>query len=89
MLSMPSSLQPGFLASMSYMRSRRSASHPFSFSSTVVVNGQFPGPLIKANVGDTLNINVIDELSNPIMRQATSIVGVLAHEIDSFADILS
>ncbi|EJD08221.1 laccase [Fomitiporia mediterranea MF3/22] len=41
--------------------------------STVVANGQFPGPLIKGNVGDRFKINVFDELKDPSMRRATSI----------------
>lgn len=31
----------------------------------VVINGQFPGPLIRANQGDRLLINVTNELSDP------------------------
>lgn len=27
--------------------------------STVVVNGQFPGPLISANKGDTVNVSIL------------------------------
>ena len=43
-------------------------------SSTVVVNGQFPGPLLKGNIGDNFQINVVDKLTDDTMRRATSIV---------------
>ncbi|KAI5117970.1 hypothetical protein M0805_004904 [Coniferiporia weirii] len=41
--------------------------------STVVVNGQFPGPLISGNIGDHFKLNVIDELTDKTMRRATSV----------------
>lgn len=41
--------------------------------STVVANGQFPAPLISANVGDNLLINVHDNLTDTSMYRATSI----------------
>ncbi|THH05871.1 hypothetical protein EW145_g4477 [Phellinidium pouzarii] len=41
--------------------------------STVVVDGQFPGPLISGNIGDHFQINVIDQLTDKTMRRATSI----------------
>lgn len=47
---------------------------PDGFSrSTVVVNGQFPGPLISANKGDTVNVLVQNNLTDPTMRRSTSI----------------
>jgi FtsP/CotA-like multicopper oxidase with cupredoxin domain len=30
----------------------------------MVINGQFPGPLIEANEGDTIVVNVHNEMSN-------------------------
>ncbi|KAL5498594.1 LCC11_1 [Sanghuangporus vaninii] len=44
-----------------------------STRSAVVANGQFPGPLISANMGDNLQINVIDNLTDASMHRATSI----------------
>ncbi|KAI5120438.1 hypothetical protein M0805_009900 [Coniferiporia weirii] len=41
--------------------------------STVVVNGQFPGPLITGNIGDRFMLNVVDNLTDPLMRRSTSI----------------
>ncbi|THH03129.1 hypothetical protein EW145_g6506 [Phellinidium pouzarii] len=41
--------------------------------STVVVDGQFPGPLITGHPGDHFMINVIDNLTDPNMRRSTSI----------------
>ncbi|KAL5523464.1 hypothetical protein ACEPAG_7637 [Sanghuangporus baumii] len=41
--------------------------------STVVADGQFPGPLITANMGDNLQINVTDNLTDASMHRATSI----------------
>ncbi|KAH8104295.1 Cu-oxidase-domain-containing protein [Phellopilus nigrolimitatus] len=41
--------------------------------STTVVDGQFPGPLITANVGDQFMLNVVDKLTNPNMFRSTSI----------------
>ncbi|KAI5120428.1 hypothetical protein M0805_009890 [Coniferiporia weirii] len=47
---------------------------PNGFSrSTVVANGQFPGPLISGNVGDNLQINVVDSLTDTTMYRSTSI----------------
>ncbi|RDX50687.1 laccase [Lentinus brumalis] len=39
----------------------------------VVVNGQFPGPLISGNTGDNFQINVIDSLDNSTMLTSTTI----------------
>ncbi|CAE6441180.1 unnamed protein product [Rhizoctonia solani] len=39
-----------------------------------LVNGQYPGPLIFANKGDTLKVKVRNELKNPEMYRTTSIV---------------
>lgn len=41
--------------------------------STVVVNGQFPGPLISVNKGDTVNVVVQNNLTDSTMRRSTSI----------------
>ncbi|KAL5536666.1 LCC11_5 [Sanghuangporus sanghuang] len=41
--------------------------------STVVANGQFPAPLISANTGDNLQLNVTDNLTDTSMHRATSI----------------
>jgi len=40
--------------------------------STVVANGQFPGPVITANKGDTLRVTVNNLLVDPTMRRSTS-----------------
>ncbi|KAF8674565.1 multicopper oxidase family [Rhizoctonia solani] len=46
-----------------------------------LVNGGYPGPLIFANKGDTLKINVVNKLKDPSMYQTTSIHwhGLLQH----------
>ncbi|KAF8578778.1 multicopper oxidase [Ramaria rubella] len=41
--------------------------------SGALMNGQFPGPLITATKGDRLLLNISNELSDPTMRQSTSI----------------
>ncbi|KAG8797649.1 laccase, multicopper oxidase, benzenediol:oxygen oxidorectuctase, partial [Serendipita sp. 399] len=41
--------------------------------STVVVNNQFPGPLITANKGDTINVLVNNNLTSTSMRRSTTI----------------
>jgi iron transport multicopper oxidase len=41
--------------------------------SVVVANGQYPGPLIKANKGDTLEVTVHNRLTDPTMRRSTSL----------------
>ncbi|KAG5652312.1 Acyl-coenzyme A oxidase 2 [Sphagnurus paluster] len=52
---------------------------PDGFSRSAVVAGgtaasaDYPGPLITATKGDTLNLNVIDSLTDPTMLRATSI----------------
>ncbi|KAJ7720366.1 laccase [Mycena maculata] len=40
---------------------------------SLLVNGQVPGPLIVANKSDELNLNVIDQLTNETMLLSTSI----------------
>ncbi|CAE6434081.1 unnamed protein product [Rhizoctonia solani] len=42
--------------------------------SVVAVNGQIPGTLIKANKGDTLRVNVTNQLTDSSMRRSTTIV---------------
>ncbi|KXN80855.1 Laccase-2 [Leucoagaricus sp. SymC.cos] len=39
----------------------------------VLVNGQYPGPVIKANKGDHIVIPVHNQLTDPLMRRSTSI----------------
>ncbi|KAJ6536430.1 Cu-oxidase-domain-containing protein [Mycena vulgaris] len=47
---------------------------PDGFSrSTVVANGQYPGPPILINKGDTLSVTVNNKLTDPTMRRSTSI----------------
>ncbi|KAF5345415.1 hypothetical protein D9756_010969 [Leucocoprinus leucothites] len=41
--------------------------------SAVLINGQYPGPLIKANKGDHIVIPTHNELADPHMRRSTSI----------------
>ncbi|TFK35101.1 Cu-oxidase-domain-containing protein [Crucibulum laeve] len=41
--------------------------------STVVVNGTYPAPLITATKGDTLQVTVNNQLSDPTMRRSTTI----------------
>ncbi|KAF8889856.1 Cupredoxin [Infundibulicybe gibba] len=41
--------------------------------STVVANGLFPGPLLMANKGDTMQVIVNNRLTDPTMRRSTSI----------------
>ncbi|KIJ50340.1 multicopper oxidase [Sphaerobolus stellatus SS14] len=38
-----------------------------------LINGQFPGPLLKANKGDTVFVNVVNNLNNPNIRKSTRI----------------
>ena len=40
----------------------------------LVVNGQFPAPLIKGNKGDTFKLNVFDALTDNELDTVTSIV---------------
>lgn len=48
---------------------------PDGFDRTAaLVNGQYPGPLLKANKGDTIFVNVNNKLNDPNMRRSTSIV---------------
>ncbi|KAJ7488913.1 laccase 1 [Mycena latifolia] len=47
---------------------------PDGFSrSSIVINGQFPAPLIKGNKGDHFRLNVIDGLTDASMPRASSI----------------
>jgi len=46
---------------------------PDGFSRSVIVaNGTYPGPLIKAHKGDTLQVTVNNKLTDPDMRRSTS-----------------
>lgn len=47
----------------------------------VTVNGEFPGPLLSGNEGDTFQINVTDSLTDTTMYRGTSIVGLIAFGI--------
>ncbi|KAJ7150798.1 yellow laccase [Mycena filopes] len=48
---------------------------PDGFSrSSVLAGGTFPGPVIRLNKGDTLSMNVIDQLTDNTMLKSTSIV---------------
>ena len=47
--------------------------------STVVVNGQFPAPLITGNKGDTFNLNVVDALTDKSLDTVTSIVSLASY----------
>ena len=42
--------------------------------SAELVNGVFPGPLLTANKGDTITVNVTNSLFDSTMRRSTSIV---------------
>lgn len=39
---------------------------------SITANGTYPGPLIKANKGDTLRVTVNNKLTDPTMRRSTS-----------------
>jgi iron transport multicopper oxidase len=41
---------------------------------TTLANGEYPGPLIKGNKGDTFKINVENQLHDLSMLKSTSIV---------------
>ncbi|KIJ22840.1 multicopper oxidase, partial [Sphaerobolus stellatus SS14] len=41
--------------------------------SAALINGVYPGPLLKAFKGDSVNINVNNQLNDPTMRKSTSI----------------
>lgn len=42
--------------------------------SAELVNGVFPGPLLTANKGDKITVDVTNNLLDPTMRRSTSIV---------------
>ncbi|KAH0836904.1 laccase [Lanmaoa asiatica] len=52
----------------------------------IVVNGETPGSLITANKGDTLHINVRNQLSDPATNTSTSVHwhGLFQHHTNSF-----
>ncbi|KXN88347.1 Laccase-2 [Leucoagaricus sp. SymC.cos] len=56
--------------------------------STVVANGQYPGPLITANKGDTLEVTINNNLTDPTMRRSTSLNfdGIFFNTQDAFLE---
>ncbi|KAF8521720.1 laccase [Hysterangium stoloniferum] len=47
---------------------------PDGFSrSAALINGQYPGPLLTANKGDSVVVNLNNQLADPSMRQSTSV----------------
>ncbi|KIJ45860.1 multicopper oxidase [Sphaerobolus stellatus SS14] len=47
---------------------------PDGFQRTAaLINGQYPGPLLKANKGDTVFVNLVNNLNDPTIRKSTSI----------------
>lgn len=44
-----------------------------------LVNGIFPGPILTANKGDLISVQVNNKLNDPEMRRSTSIVCRLVH----------
>jgi FtsP/CotA-like multicopper oxidase with cupredoxin domain len=54
---------------------------PVDFNSTVVANGQFPGPLIVGNKGNQFSINVVNSLTDAAMDLVTSIVCFMAPSV--------
>ncbi|EUC56627.1 oxidorectuctase, putative [Rhizoctonia solani AG-3 Rhs1AP] len=67
--------QPAFAAVRNYgLVIKNVKVAPDGFERSIVsVNGQLPGTLITANKGDTLHINVTNQLTDPTMRRATTI----------------
>ncbi|KAJ8091002.1 hypothetical protein PM082_024926 [Marasmius tenuissimus] len=67
---------------------------PDGFKRSTVLAGtsadkaSFPGPIIKANKGDTFEINVIDELTDPSMDRGTSIASITSHPLLPVIDML-
>ncbi|KAJ3574448.1 hypothetical protein NP233_g1764 [Leucocoprinus birnbaumii] len=56
--------------------------------STVVANGQYPGPPILANKGDTLRITMNNRLTDPTMRRSTALNldGLVFNDSDLFEE---
>ncbi|KAB5591872.1 Oxidorectuctase [Ceratobasidium theobromae] len=67
--------EPVFAAIRPYnFRIRNVNAAPDGFTRSVVsVNGKLPGTVITASKGDTLRVNVTNELTDPTMRRATTI----------------
>ncbi|KAL5513470.1 LCC11_6 [Sanghuangporus vaninii] len=55
--------------------------------SAVTANGQYPGPLISGNIGDQFLIIVVDNLTDPTMRRATSIVSSIQLETSGYNSV--
>ncbi|KZV60312.1 multicopper oxidase [Peniophora sp. CONT] len=50
-----------------------------STRTAVAINGQFPGPVITGNVGDTFVINVFDDVPDDNLRLASTVVSLGTH----------
>ncbi|KAJ7124453.1 laccase [Mycena epipterygia] len=51
---------------------------PDGFSRSAIQMGTFPGPLVVAQKGDVLHLNVSNQLNDPTMRRSTSIASIRA-----------
>jgi iron transport multicopper oxidase len=80
-LAVLASLHAAFAADVSYqLNVVNAAVSPDGFSRQgVLINGIFPGTTITANKGDTLLLNVANQLTNPTMRRSTTIVSFDRH----------
>ncbi|KAJ7182989.1 laccase [Mycena crocata] len=69
-----SSVNGGAIGPVADVRLTNKQVSPDGFArSSIVINGGFPAPLIKANKGDHLRLNVIDDLTDASMPRAASI----------------
>ncbi|KAJ7062590.1 laccase 17 [Mycena amicta] len=59
---------------------------PDGFTRAAIQAGTFPGPLITCNKGDTLHINVTNQLVDPTMRRSTSIDRTASEDGPSFVN---
>lgn len=57
--------------------------------SATLVNGGFPGPLLTANKGDSITVNVHSNLADPTMRRSTSIVRLSSLMLSDSRELIS
>jgi FtsP/CotA-like multicopper oxidase with cupredoxin domain len=72
----PDGFSRSYVSLLKFLLPSSDSSFHFPFFRAITPNGVFPGPTIKLQKGDSVNIPVHNQLTDPGMRRSTSIVSV-------------